>query len=371
MKTNKKAISLIVLVITIIVLAILATTVIITLSNTNIIEQANQAAFRADMATYKTAAQVYIASEMARNKTGDDSNINLVPEDDDYEFVFGEVPSKYAGKISIVGGKLVYETEVESEIEVLEEMGIASSTTSSGEDEPIALEPGLYEANTTNLKMSWDELLSAGYITVNDGVLFAIDIEESDGNLNEEIMVELEGDLVIASGVTEIGAWAFCACEGLNRVTLPNTVTAIGELAFEACMYLREVNIPASVNSIAIDAFAVTGGAHLNVSKNNLTYSSIDGNLLTKDGKTLLMVTRMTDYEYWTYTIPESVTAIGERAFDNGNTCDLTYMYFSGTKEEWNNLPKGENWDNCVGCISEVYYISCSDGVITVEVPIE
>ncbi len=40
---NKSAISLIVLVITIIVMAILAATVIITLSNTNIISQANDA----------------------------------------------------------------------------------------------------------------------------------------------------------------------------------------------------------------------------------------------------------------------------------------------------------------------------------------
>ena len=58
---NKKAISLIVLVITIIVMAILAATVIITLSNTNIINEAQKAKENANKATEKEALSVALA----------------------------------------------------------------------------------------------------------------------------------------------------------------------------------------------------------------------------------------------------------------------------------------------------------------------
>ena len=58
---NKKAISLIVLVITIIVMAILAATVIITLSNTNIIKQAQEAKDGANEAAEKEALTVALA----------------------------------------------------------------------------------------------------------------------------------------------------------------------------------------------------------------------------------------------------------------------------------------------------------------------
>ena len=54
MKTNEKqAISLIVLVITIIIMAILAATVIITLSNTNVINEANNSVEKANLSSYK------------------------------------------------------------------------------------------------------------------------------------------------------------------------------------------------------------------------------------------------------------------------------------------------------------------------------
>ena len=58
---NKKAISLIVLVITIIVMAILAATIIITLSNTNIIKQAQEAKDKSNEAAEKEALSVALA----------------------------------------------------------------------------------------------------------------------------------------------------------------------------------------------------------------------------------------------------------------------------------------------------------------------
>ncbi|MBR5227817.1 MAG: hypothetical protein IKV94_04175 [Clostridia bacterium] len=70
----KKGISLIVLVITIIVLAILAGAIIISLSNTNIIEQANNAADAADLANVKYAVALEYAAIVAANNDADPSN---------------------------------------------------------------------------------------------------------------------------------------------------------------------------------------------------------------------------------------------------------------------------------------------------------
>ena len=41
--------------------------------------------------------------------------------------------------------------------------------------------------------------------------------------------------VVVESGVTTIGEYAFFQCVSLSRVTIPNTVTTIGERAFQGC----------------------------------------------------------------------------------------------------------------------------------------
>lgn len=67
----KKGISLIVLVITILVLAILAGAVIISLSNTNVIEQASEATREANLANAKNAVTLEYAAAVARGTVKD------------------------------------------------------------------------------------------------------------------------------------------------------------------------------------------------------------------------------------------------------------------------------------------------------------
>ena len=67
MKTNKRGISLIVLVITIIVIIILAAAVILTLNNNNPIENANEATFKNDKAELQSAVALFVANFMAKN----------------------------------------------------------------------------------------------------------------------------------------------------------------------------------------------------------------------------------------------------------------------------------------------------------------
>ena len=65
--------------------------------------------------------------------------------------------------------------------------------------------------------------------------------------------------VVINSGVTSIGNYAFYGCTNLRSVTIPSTVTTIRPDAFENCTSLTSVTIPSSVTSIGYYAFLNSG----------------------------------------------------------------------------------------------------------------
>ena len=55
--------------------------------------------------------------------------------------------------------------------------------------------------------------------------------------------------------MTTIGKGAFCGCNSLASVNIPNSVTTIGEKAFCGCTSLASVNIGESVTTIGAGAF--------------------------------------------------------------------------------------------------------------------
>ena len=91
--------------------------------------------------------------------------------------------------------------------------------------------------------------------------------------------------------VTSIGKHAFLGCSKLASITIPGSVTSIGSYAFYDCYSLTSIT----------------------VSDNNKYYKSIDGVLFDKNVQKIIAYPCSKSSNY--YTIPDSITSIGDGAF--------------------------------------------------------
>ena len=97
-------------------------------------------------------------------------------------------------------------------------------------------------------------------------------------------------DIELATGTKGIADCAFFNQSNLTSITIPNSVTSIGNLAFRNCSNLTEILVNA----------------------NNANYTSVDGVLFNKDITTIITCP---GGKTGSYSIPNSVTSIGDDAF--------------------------------------------------------
>ena len=111
----------------------------------------------------------------------------------------------------------------------------------------------------------------------------------------------------IPNSVTSIGYFAFGYCYALTNITIPNSVTSIGGYAFSSCSALTSINIPNSVTWIGNSAFVYCSALESFYGK----FASEDNRCLIIDG----VLNSFAPAGLTSYTIPNSVTSIGEEAF--------------------------------------------------------
>ncbi len=147
------------------------------------------------------------------------------------------------------------------------------------------------------------------YILLEDGTA---EIKEYNNKEIEtvEIPEELDG-----KRVTGIGDDAFCFCQSLASITIPDSVTSIGDHAFFYCRALTTVTIPDSVTSIGINPFSGCDNlTNIIVSPEHPVLVTINGVLFDKTEKKLICYPCALKDDH--YEIPEGIRIIGDDAFD-------------------------------------------------------
>lgn len=117
-----------------------------------------------------------------------------------------------------------------------------------------------------------------------------------------------------------VGPQIFAGCTTLTSILLPNDAVKISKDAFRGCTGLKEITIPATATDVT-PSTGCTALQSINVSGANTTYKSVDG-VLTNAAVTEIVWFPMG--KTGSYTLPETITAVGDYAFSECSITEFT-----------------------------------------------
>ncbi len=282
---NKKGITLIALVVSIVVLLILAGISISTLSGDNgILNRASDAKIMTELSKYKEELDLYKLSKTAENINFIDESLtagkaNLFyntqksEENGNIKTIIPDISNTYLEQMEIIKGELLLNTQDKSLIKIAQSLDIQAN--------PYDIVEG--------------ELLS------------------SNGNL---LLMDNEGTITIPDSVTKIGEGAFANVDGLKTIIIPGTVKEISTNAFQSNNTLENVILQEGVETIGIRAF---------FNCRNLKYISLPESLTTINNSAFYCCTNLLEI-----SIPSNIEAIPNLAFSACNK--LNKVTFKGDK---------------------------------------
>ena len=382
---QKKGITLIALVITIIVLLLLSGIAISMLSgNNSILQKAGEAKEKTREAEIKEKIQLAELSAMV-NK-----NVEI-----DYDALKSALAKEFGTKGTD------WDISDEDDNPWVVTVGNVEYEINGIDPKEEAPTPGLYYAGTDTLIMSWDEVIDPNNnliqslettngvmnknyfnvptivnkngenvgtqkvkLVVGPGVT-TVGNMQGIAQLSEVILPDtvislggfnnpfLNGDLEmikLGNGITEIPSYSFNNDKKLKKVILGKNVTKIGNNAFEYCINLQEINLPDTITEIQSQAFfdchALTGSITLPTGLTTLGDSAFRKctslqSVVVNDG-----LTKINEYTFMacssleSITIPTSITSIGTGAFNYECTV-FKDVYYKGNVAQWNAITKG------------------------------
>ena len=335
----KKGISLIVLSITILVMAILAATVIISLEDSGIIGRSKKAVNSSNFADEYTRLTVikngiltdnlgtitvdeYIQELKAKGIIEDavidnTDGTKTITTKSGFEVVIGQSQSSDLN-IALKDGNNVNNNNNQPVTKVVNAT-FTDGTTLSWEELKVASNGSKYGYNASGISdtyidySAFEGCTTLASIVVPSGVTI---IDGSFSGCTSLVSVTLPNTLV------EICGGTFNSCTSLETIILPNSVKIVGNMAFAFCPKLKSVTLSNTLEELGNEVFFNCTSLEHIVLPSSLEFIP----MATFDGCKALK----------TIVIPVSVTGIGGDAFYDCTA--LTDVYYTGTNTQWNKI---------------------------------
>lgn len=153
------------------------------------------------------------------------------------------------------------------------------------------------DASGTHGSLKWDYKKDDQTLTIEgSGAMTSF---ESNSDIAWADVVTSAKKLVVKSGVTSIGDYAFFGMTALEEVSLPAGLTSIGKLSFAYTTALKSITIPDSVTTIGYGAFETSG----------ITAIVLPLNLTEIQANTFMYCTALTS------VTGSGVASVGDKAF--------------------------------------------------------